>query len=408
MVDIKRIMARVDELAQFSATPGKGVTRPSFTPEDRQARDWFAERATELGLSLRTDGAGNMFARLAAGSGPAILTGSHLDSVPNGGRLDGALGVVLALEVVEQLLPHKAAMRSPLEVVVWADEEGARFGTGLFGSRAAANQVAEAELFESRDRDGIALADALRGFAQGHIGSAAFHESDYRGYFEVHIEQGSRLVDGGYQIGIVQGIVGIARLVVTIKGQANHAGTTPMNRRQDALCTAAKIVLATRELGLMHMPGVATVGVLKPLPGAVNVIPGEVELSIEVRHITDELIESMVRQAESAVHNICTADGLQASIRRVKSSQPSPTDGNYQLLLARGADKFGYSHLSLPSGAGHDAQSLASIMPIGMLFVPSIAGISHSPLEDSRPEDIEAAANVLLATLRDVLGVSPL
>lgn len=408
MVDIKRIMERIEELARFSATPGRGVTRPSFTDEDRQAREWFVQRAEDLGLNVRTDGAGNIFARLEAGSGPAVLTGSHLDSVPSGGRLDGALGVVLAIEMAELLLPHRAELLSPLELVVWADEEGARFSTGLFGSRAATGQVFEEELQNTRDRDGIVLADALRGFANGHITTAKLEGSDYRSYLEVHIEQGARLIEEGYQVGIVQGIVGIARLSVTIKGQANHAGTTPMNRRRDALYTAAKIVLATRELGLEHMPGVATVGVLKPMPGAVNVIPGEVDLSIEIRHITEELIETMVQEAESMVRSFCSEDGLDASIRRIKSSRPSPTDEQLSELLRRAADKLGYTHLTLPSGAGHDAQSLARIMPIGMLFVPSIDGISHSPLEDSRPEDIEAVANVLHETLRHVLGLSTL
>ncbi|HSL93071.1 MAG TPA: M20 family metallo-hydrolase [Bacillota bacterium] len=408
MVNIKRIMSRLDELARFNATPGNGISRPSFTPEDRQARNWFIKQVEELGLCVRTDGAGNIFARLEAGAGGAVLTGSHLDSVPNGGKLDGALGVVLALEVAEQLLPHRANLQSPLELVMWSDEEGARFNTGLFGSRAATGQVSQDELQTTVDHDGVVLADALQGFAEGDISTALLDGSCYRGYFEVHIEQGARLIEEGYQVGIVQGIVGIARLIVTIKGQANHAGTTPMNRRRDALHTAAQVVLATRELGLKHMPGVATVGVLKPLPGAVNVIPGEVELSIEIRHIADDLIESMVTQAEAMVADICAADGLQSSVRRIKSSHPSPTDEAFRALLTTAADKLGYTHLALPSGAGHDAQSLARIMPIGMLFVPSIGGISHSPFEDSHPEDIAAVANVLLETISNVLGLSAL
>ena len=319
MVNIERIMSYVEELAQFNTTPGRGVTRPSFTPEDRQARAWFTARAEELGLKVRTDAAGNIFARLQAGSGPAVMTGSHLDSVPNGGKLDGALGVILALEVAAQVVAEKDEMSSPLEVVVWADEEGARFNTGLFGSRAVTGQVTEEELRTSKDRDGIVLADALQGFGHGDIASARLNSSDYRGYFEVHIEQGARLIEEGYLVGIVQGIVGISRLLINVKGQANHAGTTPMNRRKDALHTAAKIVLGTRELGLKYMPGVATVGMLKPMPGAVNVIPGEVELSIEIRHLSEETIETMVCEAEEMVMAICTADGLDASINRNKS-----------------------------------------------------------------------------------------
>lgn len=408
MVNIERIMSHVDELAQFNATPGRGVTRPSFTPEDRQARAWFTARAEELGLRVRNDAAGNIFARLEAGSGPAVMTGSHLDSVPNGGKLDGALGVILALEVAAQVVDEKDHMSSPLEVVVWADEEGARFKTGLFGSRAVTGQVTEEELRTSKDKDGILLADALKGFTHGDIASARLNPSDYRCYFEVHIEQGARLIEEGYLVGIVQGIVGISRLVINVKGQANHAGTTPMNRRKDALHTAAKIVLRTRELGLRYMPGVATIGMLKPMPGAVNVIPGEVELSIEIRHLSEETIETMVSEAEELVRDTCMADGLAVSISRIKSSRPSPTDEGLQSVLTAQADRLGYKHLALPSGAGHDAQSLARIMPIGMLFVPSIGGISHSPLEESRPEDIEAAANVLLGAVRHELGLPTL
>lgn len=408
MVNIERIMSSVEALAQFNTTPGRGVTRPSFTPEDRQARAWFTARAEELGLKVRTDAAGNIFARLEAGSGPAVMTGSHLDSVPNGGKLDGALGVILALEVAAQVVAEKDKMSSPLEVVVWADEEGARFNTGLFGSRAVTGQVTEEELRTSKDRDGIVLADALQGFGHGDIASARLNPSDYRGYFEVHIEQGAHLIEEGYLVGIVQGIVGISRLVINVKGQANHAGTTPMNLRKDALHTAAKIVLGTRELGLKYMPGVATVGMLKPMPGAVNVIPGEVELSIEIRHLSEETIETMVSEAEELVMGICTADGLDVSINRIKSSRPSPTDDGLQSVLTAQADRLGYKYLALPSGAGHDAQSLARIMPIGMLFVPSIGGISHSPQEDSRPEDIEAVANVLLGAVRHELGLPTL
>jgi hydantoinase/carbamoylase family amidase len=408
MIIIERIMRRLDELAQFNATPGKGITRASFTPEDRQARDWFIREADSIGLRTRVDGAGNIFARLERGAGPALLCGSHLDSVPHGGRLDGALGVVGALEVAQILAEAREELSCPFEVVVWADEEGARFSTGLFGSRAVTGQVPHEELTTAKDQGGVLLGDALREFGLGNLENVRFTPGLYRGYFEVHIEQGARLIDEGYQVGIVEGIVGISRLVVTITGQANHAGTTPMDKRHDALQAAARIVLATKELGNRHMPGVATVGMLKPYPGAVNVIPGKVDLTIEIRHIHTETIETMVAEARQFVLQLCSEEGLQVDIQRIKSSQPCLTDPTMKSLLTEEAVRWGYRYLLLPSGAGHDAQNLAGIMPIGMLFVPSIGGISHSPLEDSRAEDIEATMKVLLGAVKQVVGLSAL
>ncbi|HSL93450.1 MAG TPA: Zn-dependent hydrolase [Bacillota bacterium] len=406
MVNIERILTNLDELAQFNATPGQGITRLSFTPEDRRAREWFIAKAKDLGMKVRIDAAGNIFARLAGGSGPALLAGSHLDSVPNGGKLDGALGVVLALEMATQVVAERDNLKRPFEVVVWTDEEAAHFNTGPFGSRAATGQVPADELLTARSKDGVVLGDALREFASGDIASAKLDPNDYYGYLEVHIEQGARLIEEGYQVGIVEGVVGIARMEVNITGQANHAGTTPMNRRRDALYTAARIVLETRKLGLKYMPGVATVGSLRAFPGAVNVIPGEVQLFIEVRHLSADTVEDMVREAEGFVQALCVEEGLCATTRRIKGSQATLTSPIFTALLTSQANALGYENLALPSGAGHDAQHLARIMPIGMLFVPSIGGISHSPQEDSKPDDIAAAANVLLGAVRHVLGLN--
>lgn len=404
MVNIARIMQRLDALSQFNATPGQGVTRLSFTHEDKQAREWFIQEAEALGLKVRVDGVGNIFARLG-GQGAAILCGSHLDTVPHGGKLDGALGVIAALEIANVLQEEQVSLRHPFEVVVWADEEGGRFGTGLLGSRAAIGALPSEELQTAKDAKGVLLGEALLEVASGDISNALLDPQAYKGYLEVHIEQGSHLVDGGYQVGIVEGIVGISRLVVKLNGQANHAGTTPMNRRRDALYTAAKIVLGIRELGVAHMPGVATVGFLQVAPGAVNVIPGEVDLTIEVRHLDIEVLEQMVEKARLLVEMFCQADGIEFEATRIKSSMPSLTNPELKAVLLEEAQKLQLRHLSLPSGAGHDAQSVAQIMPVGMLFVPSIGGISHSPLEDSHPADIEAAANVLLNAAKRLLLV---
>ncbi|KAF0197615.1 MAG: hydantoinase/carbamoylase family amidase [Bacillota bacterium] len=402
MISIRRIYDRLEKLASFNATPNQGITRLSFTPEDKQAREWFMAEAKRMGMDVRIDGAGNTFARLG-GKGKAILCGSHLDTVPHGGKYDGALGVVAALEVAETLHESGLALKRPFEVVVWSDEEGGRFGTGLLGSRAAIGFLTEQELSTIRDKSEILLGDALRPFAVGQLESAKLDVENYECYLEVHIEQGSRLMDEGYQVGVVEGIVGISRLVVTIKGQANHAGTTPMNKRRDALFAAAQVVLGVRGIGLKHMPGVATVGQIKALPGAVNVIPGEVTLSIEVRDLSQDTIDTMVQEARKLVAGVCQEAGMQWEDVLLKNSEPSLTDANLKKLMWQEIEALGLKGLSMPSGAGHDAQSLALIMPAAMLFVPSIDGISHSPLEECRPEDIEAGVSVLYKTVERLI-----
>ena len=394
MISIRRIYDRLEKLATFNATPDQGITRLSFTPEDKQARDWFVSEAKRMGMDVRVDGAGNTFARLG-GKGKAILCGSHLDTVPHGGKYDGALGVVAALEVAQTLHESGVALKRPFEVVVWSDEEGGRFGTGLLGSRAAIGVLTEQELSTTRDKNDVLLGDALRPFAVGELEGARIDGENYECYLEVHIEQGSRLIDEGYQVGVVEGIVGISRLIVTIKGQANHAGTTPMNKRRDALFGAAQVVLGVRGIGLKHMPGVATVGQIKALPGAVNVIPGEVTLSIEVRDLSQQTIDTMVQEARKLVAGVCQESGLQWESVLLKNSEPSLTDAGLKKIMWEEIEALELKGLSMPSGAGHDAQSLALIMPAAMLFVPSIDGISHSPFEECRPEDIEAGVSAL-------------
>ncbi|MDP3486652.1 MAG: Zn-dependent hydrolase [Bacillota bacterium] len=402
MISIRRIYDRLEKLATFNSTPDQGITRLSFTPEDRQAREWFVAEAKRMGMEVRVDGAGNTFARMG-GKGKAILCGSHLDTVPHGGKYDGALGVVAALEVVETLYESGVVLKRPFEVVVWSDEEGARFGTGLLGSRAASGVLTEQELSTIRDKNGILLGEAMRPFAVGELESARLNGEDYECYLEVHIEQGSRLIDEGYQVGVVEGIVGISRLIVTIKGQANHAGTTPMNKRRDALFGAAQVVLGVRGIGLKHMPGVATVGQIKALPGAVNVIPGEVTLSIEVRDLNQDTIDTMVQEARKLVAGVCQESGLQWEDVLLKNSEPSLTDEGLKKVMREEIEILQFKGLSLPSGAGHDAQSLALIMPAAMLFVPSIDGISHNPLEECRPEDIEAGVLALYKTVERLI-----
>ena len=402
MISIRRIYDRLETLSTFNATPDQGITRLSFTPEDKQARAWFVAEAQRLGMEVRVDGAGNTFARLG-GKGKAILCGSHLDTVPHGGKYDGALGVVAALEVAETLQASGLELKRPFEVVVWSDEEGARFGTGLLGSRAAIGVLTEQELSTVRDKNEVLVGDALRPFAVGELGSARLDGGDYECYLEVHIEQGSRLIDEGYQVGVVEGIVGISRLVVTIKGQANHAGTTPMNKRRDALFAAAQVVLGVRGIGLKHMPGVATVGQIKALPGAANVIPGEVSLTIEVRDLSQETIDTMVREARKLIAGVCQEAGVHWEDVLLKNSEPSLTDEHLKKIMWEEIGLLQLKGLRMPSGAGHDAQALAMIMPAAMLFVPSIDGISHSPLEECRPEDIEAGVLALYKTVERLI-----
>ena len=404
-VDGARAKDLLVALAEFGKNPEGGVTRVAFSHEDQAARAWAIGRMKEAGLEVWVDPAANIHGRRGGTdpSLPVILFGSHIDSVPKGGNFDGDVGSMGALEVMLALRDEKALTRHPFEMVVWSNEEGVHYGKGVFGSRMAARGP-DADELEAKDEEGVALAEWLRryGVDPARIGEARLDPRRVAAYVELHIEQGGVLDRAGVQIGVVQGIVGIDRYHVTLEGFANHAGTTPMAERHDALVAAARLILAVRD-EVMARPGrqVGNVGYVQVLPGAPNVVPGLVRLPVELRDLKRQVIDDMAARVRARADAIGKETGVSVAMERYASDEPALTDPGLQDLVESSARAAGYSTVRLPSGAGHDAQSLGRAgIPIGMIFVPSKGGISHSPRELTEWDAVTRGAEVLYRVLR--------
>lgn len=400
----QRLLASLDEIAAIGATVDGGVTRFALTTEDRQAREWLQARAAAHNLTSHYDAAGNLFICKAAPDAQQlpVIVGSHVDTVPNGGRFDGVLGVLAGLESLIRLQETQQVLKHPLWLAVWTEEEGSRFRGGLMGSRAFIGEVSAAELAE-KDADGVSLATALRGWGldPSSLPQVARIKGEIHAYVELHIEQGGLLEIAQEQIGVVTGIVGIRRYDISVKGQANHAGTTPMHLRQDALAATAEMVLAVERIvnDGQHAAAVATVGKLSIQPGAVNVIPGQVDFAVEIRDLAVEVMDEIAEQVLAELQKIAAARGVELVWELASDVQPAPLDHAVRKTIAEVASKLGYVWREMPSGAGHDAQHLARICPTGMIFVPSKDGLSHSPAEYTAADDCVRGANVLLQTL---------
>ncbi|MGQ0384144.1 MAG: Zn-dependent hydrolase [Gammaproteobacteria bacterium] len=399
VADPQRLEARIRTLGTFGANPEGGVSRVAFSAADFAGREYIQGLMREAGLEIRVDSAGNIIGRRDGREPglPPIMTGSHIDSVPQGGNYDGDVGVLGAIEVAQLLRDHGIVTRHPIEFVVFTDEEG-----GTIGSQAMAGRVAPGAL-DLVSHSGLTIRDGLRavGGDPDRLASAVRRQGELAAYVELHIEQGAILDDSGIDIGVVEGIVGIRWWDVTVDGIANHAGTTPMKRRRDALVAASEFALAVNRIALTT-PGtqVATVGRIRAEPGAPNVIPGRVVMSLEIRDLAAGKIESVFRTIEAEGRRISDARGTSIRFTEIDVAlEPAPTDERLRRIVEDAADSLGLSHRRMPSGAGHDAQEIAHIAPIAMIFVPSRDGISHAPQEYTAPADIANGANVLLHTL---------
>lgn len=397
--DAARLERRIQELGRFGANPEGGVSRVAFSAADIAGREYVKTLMRDAGLEVRVDAAGNIVGRRAGSDAslPLIMTGSHIDSVPKGGNYDGDAGVLGAIEVAELLRAHRIVTRHPFEFVVFTDEEG-----GTVGSQAMAGHLGASAL-DVVSQSGLKIGEGIRavGGDPASLSGARRTPGSIAAFVELHIEQGAILDESGIDIGVVEGIVGIRWWNVTVEGVANHAGTTPMNRRHDALVTAAELTLAANRIA-STTPGtqVATVGRIGAEPGAPNVIPGRVTLSLEVRDLAADKMESVFRAIESEAKRIAEARGTSVHFDEVDLSlTPAPTDERLRKVIESAAVSLGLSHRRMPSGAGHDAQHLAHVAPIGMIFVPSQAGISHAPKEFTIPADLANGAEVLLRTL---------
>ena len=398
MIDPDRLERRTAELSRIAGR-GTSVSRLGLSAEEQQARElvggWLAAR----GAKVRRDAAANLFARFGD-KGEAVLVGSHLDSVPEGGRFDGALGVLCAVEAVASLREAKIKLRRPIEVVAWADEEGARFGVGLFGSTAAFGRLARG-VGDRTDRDGISIAEALRALGeQGDPAAAGRDPKEIAAYLELHIEQGPRLETAGLPLGIVSDIVGIYHARVAIRGRADHAGATVMTARADALAAASEIVLAVERIARGRPDSVGTVGEIAVRPGAKNVVPGQCVFTLDLRAARDH--DGLVRDVLEAVTGIVSARGVEASVDDLARVPVTPLDPKIRDVLKRATTSVGVEAPLLVSGAGHDAQNPAlSGVPTGMIFVRSTGG-SHTPREFASIEDAALGAQALANAIKEL------
>ena len=396
-----RLKEDFERLAEFSG-PGPGNTRLAWTPEMRNGLDWFATRMEEAGLSPIIDAAGNLIGRWEVGEGRAVGLGSHLDTVPNGGLYDGALGVLGALAAVELLQERGATPKRPIWIIAFMDEEGVRFGTSMVGSRMFVGDDVQAALARE-DADGVSFADAMRGWDRDpeRIGEA--NAVDQLGAFlELHIEQGPSLEHSGTQIGVVSGIVGMIQARVTFNGQTNHAGGTPMDQRRDAMMGVARVALRLRDAAKNLAPATATVGSISLDPGVFNIIPGCAEFTIDFRVASQADFEELEELVEGVVSRIAEMERLEHELVFTDSDPPVELDDKIISAFEQGAELESLSHTRLPSGGGHDAMILSPHVPTGMLFVPCRGGVSHSPDEYASPEQCEHGARVLSRALEIV------
>jgi N-carbamoyl-L-amino-acid hydrolase len=397
-VNDARLNEHLKALSAFGANPQGGVSRVAYSDFDRAGRAYVMNLMRAADLDVSVDFAGNIFGR-RAGRDPSlkpVVFGSHIDSVPEGGNYDGTLGSLSAIEVAQTFAERRTRTRRPLEVVVWANEEG-----GLYGSRAVSGQLTAPEL-TNRAWSGKTIEEgmAFLGGTPSRVAEVRRQRGDIATYLELHIEQGGNLERESLNIGIVEGIVGIKQWEVTITGFQNHAGTTPMNQRHDALLSAARFVEMVNTVVLAE-PGrqVGTVGRIQAFPGAPNVIPGRVVCSLELRDLDTAKVDRLFDAISAGARGIGEANGTTFDFKSLHENVPAPSDPVVREMIESSAKALGYTTRHMPSGAGHDAQAMAQLGPMGMIFIPSIGGISHSPKEYSTPEDCARGAMVLMGAV---------
>ncbi|MGE0864638.1 MAG: Zn-dependent hydrolase [Vicinamibacterales bacterium] len=408
-VDAARLRNRLERLSTHGRPPGgtfaSGVSRVAYSVADLTARAFIIDEIKSADIVPRIDAAGNIFARYGGQPNqPAILFGSHIDSVPNGGNFDGDLGFFSALEVIQAVQAAKVQTRHPLEMVLWAHEESTAFGIGTAASRIVAGDLKAGDM--DRTWNGMKRSDAIKRIAGNpdQIETAVRGKGAWHSYVELHVEQGGTLDKAKVPIGVVEGIVGIHRYDVVIDGFANHAGTTPMGERQDAMVAAAQLTLAVRDLAAQRAGRqVGTVGRIEVEPNSPNVIPGRVTLSVEFRDLSEAVLQELGGAVKSRSAEIARTTNTTITLTLASTNAGMPAHSGVQQAITRAADAAKVSSMmKLPSGAGHDAQQIARLCPMGMIFVPSVGGISHSPRELTSWDDCARGANVLLGTVLEL------
>jgi allantoate deiminase len=405
VVDGGRLWKRLLELAEIGKHEEGGVARLSFTPEERAAKDLVSSYMREAGLAVREDAAGNLFGRREGRNpeAPAVLMGSHVDSVLNGGDFDGPLGVLGGIEVLQSMREEGVETERPVEVVAFTDEEGARFSLGMIGSRALAGSLSGEDL-RHEDREGVPVEEAMRraGLDPDRVGEAARSPDSLAAYLELHIEQGRVLEGEGLPVGVVTGIAGPVWLNLSFSGEAGHAGTTPMGARRDALAAAAEVVGVVEEEASATGSTVGTVGRVGARPGGINIIPGGADLSVDLRDIDEAVRDRVEGRIRERAGEACGRRGVGLEFEELQRLPPVPCSEEIRAAVAAACEREGIRPYSLPSGAGHDGMHVAELCPMGMIFVRSKNGISHNPKEWSSREDCEAGCNVLYWTVLDL------
>lgn len=405
MINKERLFKRLLELGEIGKNQSGGITRHAFTQEDRSAKDLVSTYMKEAGLTVREDAVGNLIGRREGHNpeAPVVLTGSHIDSVTNGGIFDGGLGILGAIEVLQTLSEQGIETEHPIEVYAFNDEEGSRFSFSMFGSRGVIGDLKPKDL-EMKDKNGITVAESMtaQGFDPEKIGEADRSQETIEAFIELHIEQGKVLESRNLSVGIVGGIVNELWMKCTVQGEAGHAGATPMTMRHDALVAAAEMVQVVDREAKKTGTTVATVGKLCVFPGGINIIPGTVEFTLDLRDTSQEVSDGVETAIFKEFDRICQERGVTLTTEILQRIPPAPCSKEFQEAARKACGESGLPYFSLPSGAGHDAMQMINICPIGMIFVRSKNGISHNPAEWSSPEDCADGANVLYHTLLDL------
>ena len=401
----QRLWDSLMELAQIGATPKGGVCRLTLTDLDKQGRDLVTRWAREAGMTVTIDKIGNGFMRRPGrnNSLPPIMTGSHIDTQPTGGKFDGNYGVLAGIEVVRTLNDHGIETEAPIEVAFWTNEEGSRFVPVMMGSGVFAKAFTLEHAYAATDTEGKTVKGELERI--GYIGDQEPGDHPIGAYFETHIEQGPVLEDNEKTIGVVSGVLGIRWFDCTVTGMEAHAGPTPMALRKDAMLAATRIMQDVVAAAHRHPPhGRGTVGMVQVFPNSRNVIPGRVKFSIDLRNSTDALVDAMAAEVKAFADQVAKEHGVQVHIEMVSSYPAQLFQPECVEAVGRAAAKLGYSHMPAVSGAGHDAVYMAKLAPSGMIFIPCKDGISHNEIEDAKPEHIEAGCNVLLHAMLERAG----
>jgi N-carbamoyl-L-amino-acid hydrolase len=399
-INLDRLRKDLEELGQIGRDAKGGISRPSFSAADLEAREWLKDRIRSAGLELRQDGAGNIFGRMG-GEGKTIMAGSHIDTVINGGMFDGSAGVLSALECLRRIKEEGIKRTKPLEVASFTDEEGNLVGDFL-GSRAFLSPPDRDLLERGKTQFGIPFADVLANteFSIESIRDAHKTRPEIETFLELHIEQGPVLETEDKPIGVVNVIAGKNYWECRFLGEASHAGTTPFELRHDALLGLADFALkGTQYVATHHYGSMLTIGRVKVNPGAFTIVPGEVDFSLDFRSASGQTLAELSKTLTAMANDVASTRGLVFSSKVVDKTQPVPIPDKIQDMMKKECERLGYPHIALPSGAGHDAQIVAAVAEPGMIFIPCEDGISHSPKEMIRWEDLEKGANLLLQML---------